>query len=100
MNDVLNQSTESRKLSLSLRGVQYGGQLVEELLTFSKNTEKLYGAMQTACRCGDTDHTMQKLLRESKQKAEWFEKAQAQGPTTRASANAACHFFFQHVKWF
>ena len=46
MADVLKESSEARKYSISLQHLEYGGDLVERLRTHSTKLEKIYGRLQ------------------------------------------------------
>ena len=77
-DDVLKDGSEARRLALSLKGVAYGDQLVDELFTHSQKMEKLYEIVSGLLAKGDTsDGKYVKFVAAYQEKAAWFEKAKA-----------------------
>lgn len=78
MEDVLKEGGESRKLAVCLKHLQYGDQLVDQLLHHSASMEKLYGTLQGMVARGVTnDAAYDRVLDVYDEKSKWFEKAKA-----------------------
>lgn len=80
MEEVLKESAESRKLAISLKHLEYGGHLVEQLFTHSSHMEKLYSTMQSMLSEPQTkEGKLVKVINLVEEKSEWFTKAKASG---------------------
>ena len=49
MADVLTKSTDARKMGLSLKHVEYGGELLQQIMDSSKKMEQLHEKLEE-CR--------------------------------------------------
>ena len=77
-DDVLKDGSEARRLALSLKGVAYGDQLVDELFSHSQKMEKLYEVVSGLLAKGNTSEGKYvKFVAAYQEKAAWFEKAKA-----------------------
>ncbi|CAL1165495.1 unnamed protein product [Cladocopium goreaui] len=78
MQKALGESAESRKLAISLKAVEYGGELTEQLLQNSGKLEKLYESYIDLKNRKVTDNTFyQTTLDSATAQLKWFEKAKA-----------------------
>lgn len=78
MAEILRIASEARKMSLSLRNVQYGDALQEQLMTTSSKMETIYGNLQDLVSRGVSEEDKYtKMLSIANAKMEWFTKAQA-----------------------
>ena len=76
--DVLKEGSEARKLAVSLKGISYGDQLVDDLFSHSSKMEKLYGVATALLATGKPkDEKLQKFIDVYSDSAVWFEKAKA-----------------------
>ncbi len=76
MQDVLSKSAEARKLALSLKHVEYGGELVDQLMAASAKMETLHGKINDlVVRKVDDDAKYKKLVSCSQAQTDWFDKA-------------------------
>lgn len=75
---VLNESSEARRLAVSLKGVAYGDQLVDQLFAHSSRMERLFETVNTLLKDGSTNESKYTKFIENYQKSTaWFEKAKA-----------------------
>lgn len=75
---MLNESSEARRLAVSLKGVAYGDQLVDQLFAHSTKMEKLFEAVNNLLKQGsNNDGKYEKFVETYKQNSAWFEKAKA-----------------------
>lgn len=78
MEDVLKESAEARKQAVSLRHLEYGGHLVDQLFAHSQQMEKIYGAMQLLVGQPDVkEGRCNKMIDLVGEKRAWFAKAKA-----------------------
>ena len=78
MQKALGESAEFRKLAISLKAVEYGGELTEQLLQNSGKLEKLYESYIDLKNRKVTDNTLyQTTLDSATAQLKWFEKAKA-----------------------
>lgn len=76
--EVLKEGSEARKYAVSLKGLAYGDQLVDQLFSHSAQMEKLYEkATELLASNGTKDPKLQKFIDVYKEKSAWFEKAKA-----------------------
>ena len=77
--EMLKEGSESRRLAVSLKGVKYGDQLVEELFAHSTALEKLYGLGQAELGRGKlADHSkFRKLIAVYEERSAWYTDAKA-----------------------
>lgn len=76
MQDVLSKSAEARKIALSLKHVEYGGELVEQVMAASSKMETLHGKINDLqVRKVDDDAKYGKLVSCCKAQTDWFDKA-------------------------
>lgn len=74
--EVLKDGSEARRLALSLRGVAYGEQLVDQLFQHSTRMEKMFEIVNHMLANGDTkDSNYSKFLKAYEEKSQWFTKA-------------------------
>ena len=82
MDEVLKESGEARKQAISLRHVQYGGDLVDKLMAHSTQMEKIYSCFQNLFTQPDAkDSKFLKLMALANEKRGWFETAKAGQPS-------------------
>ena len=74
--EILKDSTEARKTSITLTKLNYGGQLSEQLLKYSKQMESAYKKMCQLDKDGNTK-ALKKVMKWAEQKKPWFKQAQA-----------------------
>lgn len=78
MQKALGESAEPRKLAISLKAVEYGGELTQKLLGASKDLEKLYeDYIDLGARKVKDQHIYQKLLDKTAATFKWIEKGKA-----------------------
>ncbi len=78
MQKALGESAESRKLAISLKAVEYGGELTTELLSASKALEAMYeDYIDLQARKVSDPGPYTKLLDKTNQKFKWIEKGKA-----------------------
>lgn len=66
-------------MGLSLKGVEYGGELLTQLMSASNKMEKLHERLSDLLSRGvDDDERYKKLTRIATDHIQWFEKAKAQ----------------------
>ena len=75
--DILKDSTKSREISISLTNLNYGGQLAEQLLAFSKQMELCYKRLSELQKGKPADKDLRKYLNYVDSKKNWFKQAQA-----------------------
>ena len=75
--EILRDSTEARKTSITLTNLNYGGDLSEQLLKFSKKMELAYKRLGELQKQEDADARIKKVLRWVDKKNPWFKQAQA-----------------------
>ena len=76
--EVLKEGSEARKYAVSLKGLAYGDQLVDQLFSHSAHMEKLYEkATELLSSSSPKDPKLQKFINVYKEKSAWFEKAKA-----------------------
>ena len=79
--EILKISGDSRKMSLSLQGIEYSGSLAKDLATFSKDWEKMFTDVQKRLRkkkLKKKDKTaFAEFVNDSENKIEWWKKAEA-----------------------
>lgn len=79
MGDVLSKSADARKLALSLKNVEYGGELNDQLMACSHKLEKLHEKINNlVSRNIDDDEQFLKLMAISEEKMKWYDKAKAE----------------------
>ena len=76
--EILKAATEARKYALALEHVQYSGELVSKLMTFSKKMESVYKKVTTleSQGCKDEDR-FQKMLDIVNEQMKWYAEAEA-----------------------
>jgi len=78
MQKALSESADIRKLAISLKAVEYGGELTTELLNASKALEAIYEHYITLQSKKVPDAApYNKLLEQTNQKLKWIEKGKA-----------------------
>lgn len=77
MEDMLKQSGDARKLAVSLKHLNYGESLVDQLFKHSTDMEKLYGVVQGLSAKKAPEESYQKCLQTFESSSSWFEKAKA-----------------------
>lgn len=76
MGAALTQAGEARKLSLSLKGVDYGGELNQKLMVSSQKLERIYELFSEALGKPTQDETkLKKYIELTEIQTKWFEKA-------------------------
>lgn len=76
--DILREGSEARRYAVSLKGLAYGDQLVEELFQHSSHMEKLYETVTNLLASGYTkDSKYEKFIKVYSDKSAWFAKAKA-----------------------
>ena len=71
--EVLKEGSEARKYAVSLKGLAYGDQLVDQLFSHSAHMEKLYEkATELLSSSSPKDPKLQKLINVYKEKSAWF----------------------------
>lgn len=79
MSEVLSKSADARKLALSLKNVEYGGELNDKLMACSQKLETLHEKINDLIsRNIDDDEQFLKLMAISEEKMKWYEKAKAE----------------------
>ena len=74
----MKEGSEARKLAVSLKGISYGDQLVDDLFAHSSKMEKLYGVATALLGSGKPkDEKLQKFIDVYNESAAWFGKAKA-----------------------
>lgn len=80
MGDVLSKAGEARKMGLSLKQVEYGGELLNQLMACSTKLETIHGKFVSVVSRsgeGENEDKLKKLLKISEDHFQWFEKAKA-----------------------
>ncbi|CAE7408965.1 unnamed protein product [Symbiodinium microadriaticum] len=89
--DVLKISGDARKLSLSLQRLEMSGTLSKDLATFSKECEKMFTEVQKRLRKkhhrSKDNRAFSEFLAASKNKIEWWKKAEVAGKAFTSAAN-------------
>jgi hypothetical protein len=78
MGDVLTKAAESRKMALSLKNVEYGGELLQQMMTCSAKLEKIHENLNELIAHsgeGENESKFQKLIGASDAQCQWFDKA-------------------------
>ena len=79
MADILQESTTSRKKSMSLGEVNYAGELAQQLLDHATKLEKYYSVLQKAFKGDVTDESFfQKIVEKVSKERKWFKTAEAE----------------------
>ena len=74
----MREGSEARRYAVSLKGLAYGDQLVEELFEHSRQMETLYEKVTTLLASGVVkDSKYEKVMKIYTEKSAWFEKAKA-----------------------
>ena len=77
-SEALTQAAIARKLSLSLKGVEYSGELTTQLMDCSKKLEKLYELLHGIVANDEKDEAkIKKFLQATHVQIQWLEKAKA-----------------------
>lgn len=75
---MLKEGSEARKYAVSLKGLAYGDQLVDQLFSHSAQMEKLYEkATELLANASTKDPKLQKFIDVYMEKSAWFDKAKA-----------------------
>ena len=80
MGDVLAKAADTRKLALGLKHVEYGGELVSQLMDNSQKHEKLHGkfhALLSRSGEGENEGALIKLMQAAEDHSKFYEKAKA-----------------------
>lgn len=78
MGEVLTTSAEARKMALSLKHVEYGGQLLDQLMQSSKKMETLHERLnELITKDVSDDARYMKLANVADAQLKWWEKAKA-----------------------
>ena len=78
MEEVLTKSADARKMALSLKNVEYGGELLTQLMSASSKMEKLHEKLNDLISKGiDDDNKYIKLADIALDHIKWWEKAKA-----------------------
>ena len=78
MAEVLTKSADARKMALSLKNVEYGGELLQQLMSASSKMEKLHEKLNDLISKGiDDDAKYLKLVDIAVDHMKWWEKAKA-----------------------
>lgn len=77
--DMLKEGSESRRMAVSLKGIEYGDQLVSELFEHSGALEKLYGLGQAELAKGKSSDfsKFRKIIGVYEERTQWYQKAKA-----------------------
>ena len=75
--EILRDSTEARKTSITLTNLNYGGDLSDQLLKFSKQMELVYKKLAVLQKKEGVELEMKQILRWVDKKNPWFKQAQA-----------------------
>ena len=76
--DVLKNATEARKYGLGLKHLDYSGELVQGLMSFSTKMEKIYDKILSMISSGETDdHKWNKILDAIDTQTHWYQQAEA-----------------------
>ena len=95
MQKGLAESAEVRKLAISLKATEYGGELTGKLLAVSKELENLYeGYIDLKSRKGADDKLFQKQLDLVNSKFKFTEKAKAVRTKHRVLSLCVCLMFW------
>lgn len=77
-NEVLTKAAEARKMALSLKGVEYGGELVTQLMNSSTKMETLHGHINGMLGANSTDASkFKKMISIGEAQLKWWDKAKA-----------------------
>lgn len=77
-NDVLTKAAEARKMALSLKGVEYGGELVSQLMNSSAKMEVLHGKINEMLVSNSNDEAKyKKMITIGDAQLKWWDKAKA-----------------------
>ncbi len=77
-NDVLTKAAEARKMALSLKGVEYGGELVNQLMNSSAKMEVLHGKINEMLVSNSNDEAKyKKMITIGDAQLKWWDKAKA-----------------------
>lgn len=78
MGEVLTTSAEARKMAISLKHVEYGGQLLQQLMQCSKKMETLHERINELITPDVSDDgRYTKLVDVANEQLKWWEKAKA-----------------------
>ena len=78
--EVLTKAADARKMALSLKNVQYGGELLQQLMSCSSKLETLHGKLQDLVSRsgeGENEPKLSKLMALAEGHCNWFTKAKA-----------------------
>ena len=76
--EILTKSADARKMALSLKHVEYGGELLSQLMSSSSKMEKLHEKLNDlVTRSVDDDSKYIKLCDIAEKEMKWFDKAKA-----------------------
>ena len=91
MADMLAESTQARKKSMTLGSVAYAGELSAQLLDHAECLEKNYKQLQTALANNVEDRTFyQKVFRAVDRKSAWYSSAEAGGQKNECKQSCLC----------
>ena len=77
-NEVLTKAAEARKMALSLKGVEYGGELVSQLMNSSAKMEVLHGKINEMLVSNSNDEAKyKKMITIGDAQLKWWDKAKA-----------------------
>lgn len=77
-DEVLTRAAEARKMAISLKGVEYGGELVNQLMNSSAKMESLHGNINGMLVANSTDDTkFKKMISIGDAQLKWWDKAKA-----------------------
>ena len=73
MESVLKESVEARKFAISLKSVEYGDELLAQMMTHSDDMEKLYSAFRQLIKDPNTkDSKFDRMISLAEKKQAWF----------------------------
>ncbi|CAL1166148.1 unnamed protein product, partial [Cladocopium goreaui] len=87
-SEALTQAAIARKLSLSLKGVEYSGELTTQLMDCSKKLERLYELLQGITADDMDEQKINKYLHATTVQIQWLEKAKVAGQALTRGLNA------------
>lgn len=78
--EILTKAADARKMALSLKNVQYGGELLQQLMACSTKLEAIHGKLQdlvSRSKEGENEAKLLKLMELAEDQCNWFTKAKA-----------------------
>lgn len=79
MGEVLTKAAEARKMALSLKHVEYGGELLNQLMSSSNKMEKLHERISDLIKAGnDDDGKYIKFTGMAMAHIQWWDKAKVE----------------------